>query len=419
MNARSSGFLILLLVPALFSQTPPASAQSSQSSTGPQVKEIFQFSRSGGYSSRGALIMDKAGNLYGTTMFGGNTECGGAGCGTVLELSPSPDGTWSETVLYAFTGGDSIGGPAGSTPVSSLVFDSDGNLYGTASAGGLRNCSFGCGTVFKLTPNGSGWTESTLYQFRGNTDGWMPKGNLVFDKAGNIYGTTQSGGEALYYGTVFKLTHQQDGTWTETVLYSFSNGPSGCIPSAVLADANDNIFGVAQLCGARVLWGTIWEISNAGTFSVIHTFEDNFTDGGYPNTGLTIDQAGNLYGGTIAGPGTLCGGLGCGVIYELLANNNWQEKILHSFSGNPGAVPNGALAFDAQGNLWGTTQYWDEGTLFEITPASPNDIFTPVKVFQGPDGPPFAGVIFDSAGNAYGTQTSGRKGLGGVFKMTP
>jgi uncharacterized repeat protein (TIGR03803 family) len=411
--------LLLFSLAALFSQTPSATAQSAPASASPQVKEIFQFSRSGGYSSRGALIMDKAGNLYGTTMFGGNTECGGAGCGTVFELSPNPDGTWSETVLYTFTGGSRLGGPEGSTPVSSLVFDAEGNLYGTASSGGLRNCSLGCGTVFKLTPNGTGWTESTVYQFRGNTDGWMPKGNLVFDKAGNIYGTTQSGGSALYYGTVFKLTHQPDGSWTESLLYSFYYGASGCIPSGIVADANDNIFGVAQLCGGRVLWGTIWEISKAGVFSVIHTFEDNFIDGGYPNTGLAIDQAGNLYGGTIAGPGTLCGGLGCGVIYELAANNNWKETILHAFAGDPGAVPNGDLAFDAQGNLWGTTQYWDEGTLFELQLASSGDSFIPVYVFLGPDGPPFAGVVFDSAGNAYGTQTSGRKGLGGVFKMTP
>ncbi len=139
-----------------------------------------------------------------------------------------------------------------------------------------------------------------------------------------------------------------------------------------------------------------------------------------PNTGLAIDREGNLYGGTIAGPGDLCGGTGCGVIYKLIANKNWEETILHVFVGDPGAVPNGDLAFDAQGNLWGTTQYWDQGTLFEIQPSSAGDTFTTVKVFRGPHGPPFAGVVFDSFGNAYGTQTSGTKGgLGGVFEMTP
>jgi len=347
-------------------------------------------------------------------MVGGNTGCGGNGCGTVFELSRNADGTWSETVLYTFTGGAD-----GSTPDSSLVFDSQGNLYGTASAGGLPNCSFGCGTVFKLTPNGTSWTETTIYQFQGNTDGWFPKSNLVFDKAGNLYGSTASGGTSLYWGTVFKLLHQQDGSWTESVVHSFDEGPGGCNPEGVVADTNDNIYGIAELCGAQVLWGTVWEVSNTGAFSVIHTFEDNFIDGGMPNTGLAIDRSGNLYGGTIAGPGDLCGGIGCGVVYKLVADKNWAETILHTFVGDPGAVPNGDLAFDAQGNLWGTTQYWYEGMLFELEPGSPGVTFNPVKVFRGPEGPPFAGVVFDSAGNAYGTQTSGPNGLGGVFEMTP
>lgn len=360
--------------------------------------------------------MDKAGNLYGTTTVGGITTCGsnGNGCGTVFELSPNQDGTWSETVLYAFTDGAD-----GSTPDSSLVFDSQGNLYGTASAGGVPNCSFGCGTVFKLSPNGTGgWTETTIYQFQGNTDGWLPKSNLVFDNAGNLYGTTQSGGVFLYWGTVFKLTPQQDGSWKEGVVYSFNDGPSGCTPEGVVADPKGNIYGIAELCGARVLWGTVWKVSNTGVFSVIHTFEDNFIDGGMPNTGLAIDHEGNLYGGTIVGPGDACPGNGCGVIYELMANQNWEEKILHVFGGDPGTVPNGDLAFDSHGNLWGTTEYWDEGTLFEIQPSSPGVVFKTVKVFWGPEGPPWAGVVFDSAGNAYGTQTSG-KNLGGVFEMTP
>jgi uncharacterized repeat protein (TIGR03803 family) len=405
MKAVRLASLILILLSTAYSQTP-------------QVKEIFQFHRPGGFSPRGALIMDKAGNLYGTTTVGGITNCdsNGNGCGTVFELSPNQDGTWSETLLYAFTNGAD-----GSTPNSSLVFDAQGNLYGTAQAGGLPNCSFGCGTVFKLTPQQDGsWTESTIYQFQGDTDGWLPKSNLVFDNAGNLYGTTQSGGAFLYWGTVFRLTPQQDGSWSESVVYSFNNGPSGCAPEGVVADPKGNVYGVAELCGARVLWGTVWEVSNTGAFSVIHTFEDNFIDGGMPNTGLAIDREGNLYGGTIAGPGDLCGGTGCGVIYKLVANKNWEETILHVFVGDPGAVPNGDLAFDAQGNLWGTTQYWDQGTLFEIQPSSAGDTFTTVKVFRGPDGPPFAGVVFDSFGNAYGTQTSGTKGgLGGVFEMTP
>jgi uncharacterized repeat protein (TIGR03803 family) len=195
------------------------------------------------------LIFDASSNLYGTTSQGG----GDLSVGTVFELTPNSDGSWAEIQLYSF--GNS---PDGANPVSGVIFDGSGNLYGTTSAGG----TYGFGTVFELTPNGGGgWTETILHRFGNGTDAAQPLyGSLIFDAAGNLYGTTRAGG-TYSTGTVFELTPNGSGSWTETVLYSFGNGTDGSSPFGSLTfDAVGNLYGTTEVGGTYDL-GTVFELT--------------------------------------------------------------------------------------------------------------------------------------------------------------
>jgi uncharacterized repeat protein (TIGR03803 family) len=188
------------------------------------------------------LILDQVGNLYGTTSGGGGSACEyryADGCGTVFELSPNGSGGWTETPLYSFQGVSDSG-----VPLSGLIFDDAGNLYGTAvTGGGVTGClGFGgCGTVFELSPNGSGeWTEAVLCSFRGGSDGAMPQAGLNLDRNGNLYGTTSEGGDTACFngsgcGTIFELSPNSGGAWTETLLYRFQGGNDGWFPQAGLS----------------------------------------------------------------------------------------------------------------------------------------------------------------------------------------
>lgn len=217
---------------------------------------IDSLSYSDGYYPVASMVFDAAGNLYGTTAFGGNDGCSplGNGCyglGVVFKLSPNGNGTWTEHVLHTFTGGKD-----GESPDGPLVFDSAGNLYGTAYAGG----SHGYGNVFRLTPNSNGtWTEHVLHQFTGGKDGSMPFGGVVFDTAGNLYGTTTVGG-AHGYGVVFELTPKLTGPWKETVLHSFNNTPGAYPWSGVVLDGAGNIYGTAAGDGTKT-FGAVFEIT--------------------------------------------------------------------------------------------------------------------------------------------------------------
>src|ERR1700722_1515575 len=217
---RLSATLLGMIVTLLW-----ASGISAQS----QYKSLHTFAREKrGSLPRAGLILDRQGSLVGTTTTGGDLgSCGGSGCGTVFELAPNADRShWREKVLHRFSGLD------GSLPSADLVLDHDGNLYGTTEFGGSGPCSYGvyagCGTVFELTfKAGVGWTEKVLYNFTGQGDGYLPIASLVFDRAGNLYGTTFQGGSGAncyFYqscGTVFKLTPKSDGSWTESVLHAF------------------------------------------------------------------------------------------------------------------------------------------------------------------------------------------------------
>ena len=360
-----------------------------------------------------------AGNLYGTTFVGGTR-----GVGTVFELTPKAGGGWTEQVLYSF----STNGPVGALPWAGLIFDAVGNLYGTTYEGGTHDV----GTVFELMPKaGEGWTEQVLYSFNNNgADGAGPAAGLIFDKNGNLYGTTSEGG-THGVGMVFELAPAQGGGWTEQVLYSFStNGPVGADPAAgLIFDAAGNLYGTTNRGGTHD-FGTVFELTpNAGgggwTETVLYHFS-NYPDGAYPVAGLIFDAAGNLYG-TTGGGGTR----DVGTVFELTpkAGGGWTETVLYNFStkGPVGAYPYAGLIFDGAGNLYGTTSEGGTrgvGTVFELTPKAGGGWTEQVLYNFSTNGPvgayPFAGLIFDAAGNLYGTTNrGGTHGYGTVFELTP
>jgi len=364
-------------------------------------------------------IFDAAGNLYGTTLYGG-----AYGCGTVFQLAPAANGTWTEAVLYSFCSG----GTDGAYPYASLIFDAAGNLYGTTEWGG----AYGCGTVFRLAPAANGtWTEAVLYSFGNGTDGQNPLAGLIFDAAGNLFGTTYGGG-AYRVGTVFELAPGTNGKWTEKVLHSF--GKDGFSPVASLIfDPAGHLYGTTS-DGGFYGWGTVFQLTSGArgkwTEKVLHSF-GNGNDGHEPYAGLTLDAAGNLYGTTWAGGSGSCYYGGCGTVFRLSPGKKgkWKEQVLHRFSANgtDGFQPYAGLILDAAGDLYGTTYlggaYEDLGTAFRLALGT-NGKWTEKVLHsfgRGTDGDgPWGSLIFDAAGNLYGTtQGGGAYGRGTVFEVTP
>jgi uncharacterized repeat protein (TIGR03803 family) len=381
----------------------------------------------------GNLTLDAAGNLYGTTNNGGGSGCG-VGCGTVWKLGRDPKGTWTVSILHVFTGRD------GAIPTAGLVFDAAGNLYGTTSAGGYHqfgcgsSSGNGCGVVFKLAPNSDGtFTESVIYKFLGwgDGDGSAPLAGLIFDAVGNLYGTTWEGGSGFGCGgngcgTVFELSPSPSGAWTESVLHRFTGADGGHANAGLIFDAAGNLFG-ATYDGGTDTSGTVFELKPNGdgtwTESVLYSFTGG-ADGGFPNTDLVFDAAGNPYGMTEFG-----GGSGRGVVFKLKPDSDgtWTESVLYSFTGGAdGDGPLAGLVFDAAGNLYGTTQGGGSsacpggcGVVFELTPTSTGWREAVLHSFLGYGKNPLAPVIFDPAGNLYGTASSGKANYGLIFKITP
>ncbi len=381
-------------------------------STGAAAEEkvLHSFNSNGtdGIHPQALLIFDAAGNLYGTTSQGGSSSAG-----MVFELTPAGGGTWTEKVLYSFHGGAD-----GSSPRAGLIFDAAGNLYGTTYNGGTNFA----GTVFELTPAGGGtWTEKVLLSFGNDVDGSNPQGELIFDGAGNLYATTKNGGGPNDAGTVFELTPAGGGTWTEKVLYSFSGGADGSDPfGGLIFDAAGNLYGTTYQGGSSRV-GTAFELTPAagGTWTehVLHNFGTG-TDGSGPQAGLTFDGAGNLYGTTNGG-----GTYNHGTVFELMpaGGGNWTESVAHSFgNGTDGAAPAAGLLLDGAGNLYGTTYSggsYGGGTVFRLNAQG----LVLLHSFSGTDGAnPVAGLVLDAAGNLYGTTYSGGDfvSYGTVFEIT-
>ena len=341
------------------------------------------------------VILDSAGNLYGTTQHGGGAQCGiYHGCGVVFKLDP----TGHETVLHSFTGGAD-----GSLPIAGVILDSAGNLYGTTSAGGTANA----GVVFRLDSTGQ---ETVLYSFTGGADGRQPYAGVIRDAAGDLYGTTYLGGAgcgSYGCGVVFKL----DPTGHETVLYSFAGVTDGWAPSAgVTLDSAGNLFGTTVF-GGTSFGGTVYEVDASGQYKVLHDF--NFVEGAVPSAGVTLDAAGNLYGTTYKG-----GRGGNGTVYIL--DPTGMVTVLHRFNRDNGRNPYAGVIRDSAGNLYGTTYSGggsDEGVVYEIDASGHEKV-----LHSFPDGPrgdyPFAGVIGDDAGNLYGTASAGDHANAGlVYKL--
>jgi uncharacterized repeat protein (TIGR03803 family) len=423
---------VLLVISGILAPLAPASAADRE-----KVLYAFKGGKDG-VSPSATLIFDAAGNLYGSTGEGGDYQCDRFfGCGTIFKLEPVAQGKWKKTTLHTFKG------PEGAYP-GGLIFDAAGNLYGVTAAGGSKNS----GTVFKLSRVGHGdWAEAVLHAFD-NKDGASPAGSLIFDTAGNLYGTTEDGG-AHNFGTVFKLAPGANGSWTETVLHSF-NGKDGNLPnSALIFDSLGNLYGTTAggLYGAvrrgnlncsGVACGTVFKLAPGtdGKWSeiVLHSFSGK--DGIEPASSLVFDKVGNLYGTTVFGGDlklTECGGYGCGTIFKVApgSNGKWTETVLHKFNGFvDGSYPFAEMIFDATGNLYGTTWY-GAGMVFKLAPSTDgkwNE--TILRRFNGKDGgSPGAGLVFDKSGDLYGTTQFGGElkncqnefgdGCGVVFEITP
>ena len=320
-----------------------------------------------------------SGALYGTTGFGGEGPCQTyyhTGCGTVFSLQPLPHPPatpltpWNERVLYRFSGSSD-----GATPYSGdIIFDSTGNIYGTAYSGGSLNCGGGCGVVYKLTPSGGSWTETVLYTFTG-ADGTHPWAGVTMDRSGNLFGTTVSGG-AYNAGTVFELSPSGSG-YVQRVLYSFTGGSDGGNPYAgLIFDSAGNLYGASASNGAGS-GGTVFELTPSGggwNFTTLYGFNGasgQFAPG--PVANLIFDSAGSLYGTTHSD-----GAYHYGTVFKLThGSGGWSYTSFHDFTGGAdGGYPRSNIVFDSHGNMYGTAAYGGTGNcgqpscgvIFEVTP---------------------------------------------------
>jgi uncharacterized repeat protein (TIGR03803 family) len=405
----AGAFLLLVLVFRPFAISQDAGTVSGTANF--QALYMFRGGRDG--IGPNGVVLDGAGNLYGTTGTGGEPSCplnGNPGCGVVFRLNA----TGREAVVYRFSGDD----PDQGGPFGSVILDAADNLYGTTSGLPLF-----AGTVFTVEKAGR---QTVLHSFTGGADGGTPEAGLIQDAAGNLYGTTVFGG-AFGQGVVFKL----DTVGIESVLHSFKGLGDGTNTLApLIRDAAGNLYGTASGGGsfqgpcAGSGCGTVFKLAPNGKLKVLHTFT-GASDGATP-LGLVRDAAGNLFGTASSGGDPDCGvgGVpGCGVVFKVDAKN--KLTVRHTFTGGfDGGSPNTGLALDAAGDLFGTTTAGGtsgQGVVFKLDTTGK---LTVLHAFTGEsDGGNPDSVVLDSAGNLYGTAATGGRcrdqGCGVVFKIAP
>jgi len=427
LQIRTISLVAVVMIATIIIATPVAQAQT--------LTVIHAFTGGGDGDFPGpSLVMDRTGNLYGTTFFSGFNSGGG-----VFELVQRGSG-WVLNPLVNFSGTEG-------SYTNNVIVGPDGNLYGTnPNGGGVGSCDYeGCGTVFELTPPvtrcGSAvcpWSLTILYRFTGQADGGNPAG-VIFDQVGNLYGTTFYGGNmtgqcAPYgCGVVYKLS-PSNGGWTETVLYAFNGGTNDGAnpPEDVIFDSSGNLYSMTTFGGTEGA-GTVFKLTPSGsgwTESVLHNF-GNGSDGKYPSSALILDGSGNFYGTTQGG-----GNDGLGTVYSLSpSGSGWTEAVLYSFNGSYGdEYPQfGRLFLDAPGNLYGTTPGNDGsspyGNVFQMTPSNGGWSYSSLHSFTGGSdgGTPYSTVVMDASGNLYGTAYQGGYtnndlcqfvGCGVVWKIT-
>ena len=355
------------------------------------VLHSFDFATRDGASPYSTLVRDAQGNFYGTTLAGGAAQL----WGTVFEVTA----TGEEKILHSFSGNKD-----GATPTPGLVIDAHGNLYGTTSGGGRT----GNGVVFEISPDG---TMRILYNFTGGIDGKWPQAGLVADPKGNLYGTTYYGG-AFGAGVVFRVTPRGQ----ESVWHHFKNQADGGHPltGALVRDAAGNLYGTTSTGGAANQ-GTVFQLMPNGTLNTLYSFLGG-SDGTQPQSGVIRDSSANLYGTTAIG-----GAANSGTVFKV--SHDGQEIILYAFTGgNDGAFPYGGVIRDAAGNLYGTTVAGGTsnfGTVFKLTSPGKEEVL--YNFTDGPDGAaPWGALLRDKSGHLFGTTSSGgNTNDGTVFELIP
>jgi uncharacterized repeat protein (TIGR03803 family) len=364
----------------------------------------FQCGPNDGQYPEGNLIADPAGNLYGTTQFGGSSATSETyGDGTVFELSP--EGT--EAILHNF-----LGSPGdGSQPVAGLVRDAAGDLFGTTYQGG----TIGYGTVFEIPAGG---VETLLHSFANEGDDGFPQGSLLLDSNGNLYGTTAGLESASDAGTVFNLA--ANGKITELHSFPAFAGDGENPVANLIRDSAGNLYGVTEGGGA-LGFGTVFEVSKGKTETVLYSFEGG-SDGEDPRAGLARDPEGNLYGTTDLGGGNdncFSGILGCGTVFKVTPGG--QETVLYAFTGKAdGGIPDSDLVLDPKGNLYGTAGAGGlgSGVVFELTSTGKEKV---LHSFTGyPDDGSAPGGLLRVGNYFYGTTyMGGTYDCGTVYKVAP
>jgi uncharacterized repeat protein (TIGR03803 family) len=356
------------------------------------------------------VTLDQQGRIYGTATLGGSHSQG-----AVYRLVHESGG-WVFSSIYGFGSQQHDG----NQPQARVLFGPNGLLYGTTYGGGAE----GQGTVFSLQPPATPcksfscpWTETLLYNFTGGADGGNPfLGDLAFDQAGNIYGTTAYGGSSGY-GVVFKLTRSGSG-WTESVLWNFTCGDDGCNPYAgVIFDGAGNLYGTTDFGGSGGI-GTVYELSPTQSGWSETTLSSLPGATGTASGGLVMDAHGDLFG--------LTGNIQPGCVYELTPENGgWSFAVLKVFNVYQFVGPLAAPTLDSRGNVYGPLPNggdYEDGEIFKLTRAGEQWIYSPLYQFENGDGGvyPIGAVTFDPSGNLYGTTNSGGPyGAGVVWEITP